>query len=64
MVAGEWIDSAYDPEALLPSVDVASADARRDLLARIPALAPYAAIADRVIVVHEGIVYRFTAQSR
>jgi putative zinc finger protein len=64
LVAGEWIDSTYDPGALLPIVEVASADARRDLLARLPALAPYAAIAERVIVVHEGSVYRFRAAAR
>lgn len=64
LVAGEWIDSAYDPGALLPVVDVPTADARRDLLSRIPALAPYAAIADRVTVVHEGTVYRFGSAPR
>lgn len=64
LVAGEWIDSTYDPRALLPIVEVASADARRDLLVRIPALAPYAAIAQRVIVVHEGSVYRFGTAAR
>lgn len=64
LVAGEWIDSAYDPTALLPIVDVAPAKARRDLLARIPALAPYAAIGDRVIVVHDGTVYRFGTVAR
>jgi hypothetical protein len=64
LVAGQWIDSTYDPAALLPIVEVPSADARRDLLARIPALAPYAAIGDRVIVVHEGQVYRFGTGAR
>jgi hypothetical protein len=61
LVAGEWIDAAYDPAALLPVVDVTSADARRELLARIPALKPYAALGERVTVVHEGSVYRFGA---
>jgi hypothetical protein len=64
LVAGEWTDSTYDPGALLPIVEVASAGARRDLLARTPALAPYAAVADRVVVVHEGSVYRFGAIAR
>jgi hypothetical protein len=64
LVAGEWIDSTYDPGALRPVVDVATGDARRDLLARIPALAPFAAISDRVLVVHEGVVYRFGAVAR
>jgi hypothetical protein len=64
LVAGEWIDASYDPGALLPVVDVASDAARRDVLARLPALAPYGAIADRVTVVHDGTVYRFDIQPR
>lgn len=64
LVAGEWIDSIYDPGALLPLVAVAAGDDRRDLLTRIPALAPYAAVGDRLIVVHEGVVYRFGAVTR
>ena len=59
LVAGEWIDSAYDPPALLPVRDLVGPDARTDVLARIPALAPYAALGANVTVVHEGVVYRF-----
>lgn len=59
LVAGEWIDSAYDPPALLPVRDIVGPDARRDVLQRIPALAQYAALAPNVTVVHEGVVYRF-----
>jgi hypothetical protein len=61
LVAGEWIDSSFDPAALLPVIEVNTAAARRELLARIPALEPYAALGDRVIVVFRGDVYRFDA---
>jgi hypothetical protein len=46
---------------LLPVVTVTTDADRQDLLKRVPALAPYAAIADRVTVVHEGTVYRFSS---
>jgi hypothetical protein len=59
LVAGEWIDQAYDSAALLPVVEAATEAARRDLLSRTPALEPYAALGNRVTVVHEGTVYRF-----
>lgn len=59
LVAGEWIDSAYDPVALLPVQDIAGPDARTSLLERMPSLAQYAALGPRVIVVFEGVVYRF-----
>ena len=58
LVAGEWIDSRYDPLGLLPVVEIDAA-ARADFLTRVPALAPYAALGPRVVVVHEGVVYRF-----
>lgn len=64
LVAGEWVDGEYDPAALLPVVDVPSAAARRELLARIPTLAAFAAVGERVTVVHEGTVYRFGAAPR
>lgn len=59
MVAGEWIDDAYDPVALLPVEDIVGPDARAALLDRTPALGPYAALGTRVTVTHEGVVYRF-----
>jgi anti-sigma factor RsiW len=59
LVAGDWIDRSYDRLALLPVVDVRTASERDTLLARIPALKPFAAIGPRVLVVHEGTVYRF-----
>jgi hypothetical protein len=34
-------------------------DQRSSLLSRLPALAPYAALGERVLVVYEGTVYRF-----
>jgi hypothetical protein len=59
MVAGEWIDDAYDPVALLPVQDIVGSDARAALLDRTPALGPYAALGPKVTVTHEGVVYRF-----
>ena len=59
LVFGEWIDTEFDPAAALPSVDVKTSEESSALLARIPALAPYAALGERVLVVHQGTVYRF-----
>jgi hypothetical protein len=59
MVAGEWIDSAYDPLAVLPVQEIAGADARAAVLTRVPLLAPYAALGPRVTVAHDGVVYQF-----
>ena len=58
LVAGEWIDARYEPLGLLPVVEIDGAG-RASALTRLPALAPYAALGARVIVVHEGVVYRF-----
>jgi hypothetical protein len=60
MVAGEWIDADYDRLTGLPEVEVTADSDRRALLARIPALVPYAALGSRVTVVHAGTVYRFS----
>jgi len=57
--AGEWIDASFDPAAGLPITDVKGPDQRSSLLSRLPALAPYAALGERVVVVFEGTVYRF-----
>ena len=62
LVFGEWIDTAFDPASALPSVDVKTSEESSALLARIPALAPYAALGERVLVVHQGTVYRFGAR--
>jgi hypothetical protein len=59
LVAGEWIDSTYDPLALLPVREIAGPEARAALLARVPPLAQYAALGPRVTVAHDGIVYQF-----
>ena len=56
--AGEWIDASYDPQQLLPVVEVTTAAEREDLLRRVPALKPYAALGSRVTVVFGGTVYR------
>lgn len=59
LVAGEWVDSAYDPVDLLPVREAAGPDARRALLEQLPALAPYAALGTDVTVVHDAAVYKF-----
>ena len=59
LVAGEWLDSSYDPGALLPVVDVTSDESRRAAFLRMPALEAYATLGDRVTVVYEGSAYRF-----
>lgn len=59
--AGEWVDRDYDPDATLETITVSGAGQRRELLSRIPALAPFASIGDRVLVVYEGKVYRFSS---
>jgi hypothetical protein len=58
LVAGEWIDRSYDRFALLPLVDAPTPAERDKLLARVPALRPFAALGPRVLAVHEGTVYR------
>jgi hypothetical protein len=57
--AGTWIDTGFDPFALLPAVDVRTAADRDALLARLPALKPFLELGPKVTVVHNGTVYRF-----
>lgn len=64
LVAGEWVDSDFDPVAGLPGVEISGGQARRALLEREPALAPYSRLGDRVTVVFGGTVYRFLPESR
>lgn len=59
LAAGEWVDAAYDPLALLRVETIEGQAARAAALARVPALAPFAALGRRVTVVHDGVVYRF-----
>ena len=60
MIAGEWVDVDYDRLTGLPEVEVTTDSDRHALLARLPALEPYAALGSRVTVVHAGTVYRFS----
>lgn len=60
--AGEWVDAAFDAGALLPEMRLTTAFERRALLARVPALRTYAALGDRVTVLHRGTVYRFAVE--
>ena len=59
LVAGEWIDAAYDPMDPRPVVAVTTPAERTALLERLPALRPFADLGERVIVVHGGSVYKF-----
>jgi Ca-activated chloride channel family protein len=57
--AGVWTDTAYDPAAKLPVVELGFAsDALLQALAADRRLAAYAAIGRNVVVVHLGKVYR------
>ena len=62
LVAGEWVDAAYDSIAGLPVVLVSDGEIRSALLARLPALRDYAALGTKVLVVYQGTVYRFGAR--
>ena len=59
LVSGEWVDTGFDSTAPLPTVRIKGPDERATVLQRLPALGPYAAVGDRVVVVFEGTVYRF-----
>ena len=60
LVAGEWVDLAFDTAAGLPVVEARSPAERKELLERIPSLVPFAGLGPRVVVVAEGTVYRFS----
>jgi hypothetical protein len=64
LVAGEWVDAAYDATAGLPVVEVSDAAARAKVLREHPELSPCAAQGRRVLVVLGGTVYRFDAPAR
>jgi hypothetical protein len=57
--AGEWVDVAFQSTSSLPTVRVTGPGERAAIVQRVPALAPYAALGDRVVVVFQGTVYRF-----
>ncbi|MGH7947230.1 MAG: hypothetical protein ACREF9_19820, partial [Opitutaceae bacterium] len=59
MTSGEWVDASFDPAAGMPTVAIRGAEERGAMLARIPELAPYTELGDRVLVVWQGTVYRF-----
>ena len=59
MTGGEWLDTSFDLQTALPTVIARGPDERAALLQRVPALAPYAELGDRVTVVWQGTVYRF-----
>ena len=59
MAGGEWIDASFDLSTALPTVIVRGREERASLLRRVPDLAPYTELGDRVTVVWDGTVYRF-----
>jgi anti-sigma factor RsiW len=59
MVGGEWIDTGFDLSTALPTVIVRGGEERSAVLQRVPDLAPYAELGDRVTVEWNGTVYRF-----
>lgn len=59
LVAGEWIDTTYDPFALLPVESFKTAQERERAIEQVPALRPYMTLGPRMIVVVNGVVYRF-----
>lgn len=62
--AGEWVDREYDPLAAFPVVQISTRQEQAALLRRLPVLRQYAALGDRVTVVHAGTVYRFSIPPR
>jgi hypothetical protein len=62
--AGEWVDTSFDSTTSLPTVLIQGPDERAAVVQRLPALAPYAELGDRVVVVVDGTVYRFTPDQR
>lgn len=59
LTAGEWVDAGFDSAASLPPTLIEGPAARAAAVERRPALAPYAALGDRVVVVLDGVAYRF-----
>jgi anti-sigma factor RsiW len=59
LLAGEWVDTGFDSTASLPTILITGPGERAAVVQRLPALGPYAALGDRVVVVFEGTVYRF-----
>ncbi len=56
-----WTDSAYAPDSMTLVEIVFLSDAYFDLLDRLPALAPYFALGQQLIVVYEGTAYAVVA---
>jgi hypothetical protein len=56
---GVWIDRASEVAGDLPTVRVQGAEERAVLLTQIPKLVDYSDLGDRVVVVHDGKIYRF-----
>jgi anti-sigma factor ChrR (cupin superfamily) len=59
MTGGEWLDTSFDLSIALPTVIARGREERSAVLQRVPDLAPYDELGDRVTVVWNGTVYRF-----
>jgi Ca-activated chloride channel family protein len=57
---GIWTDTTFDPDTMTTTPVVFLSDAYFDLLDELPALAPYFALGERVIVVLDGTAYEVT----
>ncbi|MBW4436391.1 MAG: VWA domain-containing protein [Pleurocapsa minor GSE-CHR-MK-17-07R] len=59
---GVWTDTTFEPDTMTTQKVVFLSDAYFDLLSEIPALAPFFAIGDQVIVVLDGVAYEVTLE--
>lgn len=64
LIAGEWVDTAYDATAGLPLVEASETAARARLFAEHVELEPFAILGDRFVVVLGGTVYRLGSPTR
>jgi Ca-activated chloride channel family protein len=58
---GVWTDTTFQADTMTPQPVIFLSDAYFALLERLPALAPYFALGERVIVVWEGVAYAVTS---
>jgi Ca-activated chloride channel family protein len=59
---GIWTDTTFQPDTMTTEKVTFLSDAYFDLLSDIPALAPFFALGDQVIVVLDGVAYEVTAE--
>nr|MCU0476749.1 hypothetical protein [Anaerolineae bacterium] len=59
---GVWTDTTFAPDTMQTTEVVFLSDAYFDLLDQLPAIAPYLALGDRVIVVMGDIAYEIVLE--